>query len=308
MSTKPIGTVVRCGSTTVVSVYGDGKLLFTRTGRLSAFDAGPCPHEFAEIGRLRTDFAVKFFEMLDEYGILNHFIARHSESHDSFIGHALRTMKLEGGKYIEVPTPAGSSVGRLIPLEWIVRREVATQGFIDRLADPDDPLTLERLQLPENTELKVGDKIPPFVECTTKLEPKDRYLSDEEALAISDLTKTQFTQAIQLMRHIAGLLLTQAAKNGLRIKDFKLELGLSDDERIMVADGLSPDEFRMVDANERSVDKDLFRNWLKERGFHQAVKNAQETGAPMPEYPVIPEHISQDISNGYAEAVRRFWQ
>ena len=308
MSTQPIGTTVRHGSTTVVSVYGDGELRFTRTGHLSAFDADPCPHEFAEIGRLRTDFAVKFFQMLDEHGILNHFIKRHDSSNNSFIGHALRTMKLDGEKYIEVPTPAGSSVGRLIPLEWIVRREVATQGFIDRLADPDDPLTLERLQLPEDTKLKVGDKIPPFVECTTKLEPKDRYLSDEEALAISNLTKTQFMQAIQLMRHIAGLLLTQAAKNGLRIKDFKLELGHCDDGRIMVADGLSPDEFRMVDANERSVDKDLFRNWLKERGFYKAVKNAQETGAPMPEYPVISPHISRDISNGYAEAVRRFWQ
>jgi|GEM_PF-3830260 len=272
MSTTPIGTTVRKGSTTVVSVFGAGELLFARTGHLSAFDAGACPHAFDHVGRLRTDFTVKFFEMLTKNGIPHHFVKRHEGSSNSFIGRALRTMKLKNGEYTEQPSPTGSSVGRLIPLEWIVRREIATQGFLDRLKDPNDPLTKERLQLDNDVELNVGDTIPLFVECTTKLEPKDRYLSTDEALAISGLTVAEFEQAFVLMQNVAKLLIAQATKNQLRIKDFKLELGLTDNRGIMVADGLSPDELRMVNAQQQSLDKDIFRAWLREAGFEKAVK------------------------------------
>jgi phosphoribosylaminoimidazole-succinocarboxamide synthase len=297
---------VRKGSTTIVSVEGPGELRFTRTNHLSAFDVGTCPHDFAKIGGLRTEFATKFFGMLSDHGVPHHFLRR--ETPDSFVGRALRTMKLEDGIYSEVASPAGETISRLIPLEWIVRREVATEGFITRLGNPNDPLTRERLQLRDNIALKVGDSIPLFVECTTKLErPKDRYLADEEALFISGLTQTQFGQAVQLMRHVAGLLTAQAAKNGLRLKDLKLELGISDDGRIIVADGLSPDELRMTNADGVSLDKDIFRNWLDDEGWKAQVELARKCKAELPAYPTIPVQISKLVSAGYRQAVTKFW-
>lgn len=304
------GTLVRKGSTTNVSVEGPpGELRFERTGHLSAFDVGTCSHEFADIGRLRTVFAQKFFELLSQHGIPHHFLSLAPDAENAFIGRALRTMRLDDGKYTEVPSPAGEVTGRLIPLEWIVRREVATTGFRLRADDPDDPLTRERLQVGENAALAVGDSLPLFVECTTKLErPKDRYLSDKEALTISGLTPAQFGQAVQLMRHVAGLLTAQASKNGLRLKDFKLELGITDDGRIIVADGLSPDELRMINMAGLSLDKDIFRNWLTKQGFKTAVDSARKVGNDPPEYPDIPDGVSELVSAGYEAAVIQFWQ
>ena len=307
--TEPIGTVVRTGSTTVVSVAGIGELAFARTGHLSAFDVGPCSHEFVDIGALRTGFAVRFFKMLSQAGIMSHFLRRDEGSINTFIGQALRTMTLDEGDYFEIDSPTGASTGRLIPLEWIARTEVATQGFIDRLADSDGVLTRKRISVREDIELKVGDSIPLFVECTTKLErPKDRYLSDKEALAISGLTESQFGQAVQLMRHVAGLLVAQASKNGLRLKDFKLELGITDDGRIIVADGLSPDELRMTNAEGHSLDKDNFRNWLKDQGFKAAVDAARKEKKKPPAYPDIPPEVSAQVSAGYRQDVEQFWK
>ena len=303
------GTVVRTGSTTIVSVEGLSELRFARTGHLSAFDVGACPHEFANIGRLRTLFAYKFFTLLSQHGIPHHFLRMADDAENAFIGRALRTMKLEGNVYSEVASPAGDATGRLIPLEWIVRREVATSGIRARVDDPDDPLTYERLHVRDDAILAVGDSLPLFVECTTKLErPKDRYLSDEEALTISGLTTTQFGQAVQLMRHVAGLLTAQASSNGLRLKDFKLELGITDDGRIIVADGLSPDELRLTDVGGHSLDKDIFRNWLAEQGFKAAVNDARKTSKSPPPYPDIPSNVSEVVSAGYAQAVTQFWQ
>jgi phosphoribosylaminoimidazole-succinocarboxamide synthase len=306
--TEPIDTVVRKGSTTVVSVAGLGELAFARTGHLSAFDVGPCSHEFADIGALRTEFAVRFFKMLSQAGIMSHFRRRDAESRNTFIGQALRTMALDEGDYFEIDSPTGASTGRLIPIEWIVRTEVATLGFIKRLDDPSDPLTRERIQLRDGIKLKVGDSIPLFVECTTKLEPKDRYLVDEEALKISGLTENQFGQAVQLMRHVAGLLVAQAAKNGLRLKDFKLELGITDDGRIIVADGLSPDELRLANADGASLDKDIFRNWLTDQGYKTAVDAARQEKKVLPAYPDIPPEVSAQVSAGYRQAVEQFWR
>lgn len=286
-----------------------GTLRMVMGGKLSAFDVGPCPHIFDGIDAARIDFAQQFFALLTGEGISHNFMDR--DSCNSIVVTEFRRYELRDQQYHLLEPFTGVDNGRLLPLEFICRMEVATKGLLDRLEDPDDPLTLERLGITKTPE--IGSKLPFFVECSTKLEEKDRYFSRDEAMQIGDLDNSVMLLCEQVTCRIGGLLQKQAVGR-FRVKDFKIELAIGNDGRVYVADLLSPDEMRLVDMNDVSHDKDIFREWLVMAGFKKAVDAARATalasglGPVYPAYPDVPTDISLRVTTGYCHAVRGFWE
>ena len=305
--------MVNKGSTRVVWVGNLGELIMVMSRNLSALDVGTCSHRFPGIDMARIDFAEKFFAMLDEHNITHNFVYRIDRR--TVAVREFRRYKLQSGIYSLMSALSGVDNGRLLPLECLVRLEVAKRGFLDRLEDSDDPLTPERLGVSSSDELSVGSRLDPiYVEFSTKLEqPKDRYIDDDEAMKISGVTSEQLDNIKTIARRIAVLLSRQASKNGFNLKDLKLEFAIGCNGDVIVADLMSPDETRMVDEDGFSYDKDIFRDWLESVGFTALVKQAREEAKvnghdPIyPEYPHVTSATSKAVSNGYRAVVDAFW-
>lgn len=302
-----VNELARQGSTKKIQVHSAGKLKMETTPFLSAFDVGPCSHRFPRIDIVRTTFTDHFFRMLSEAGVLHHFVKRNGMT--SVVVKEFQVSKLnDDGSYELLPPLSDSVHGRQIPLEFIVRREVATTGLAKRIKDKNDPLTLQRLGVKSVKDLAVGKTIPLFVECSTKLEPKDRYLSDKEAMRLGGLSEEELSLCFTLMRKVAGILIARAKRNNMNLKDFKLELGITPGGEPVVTDFFSPDEMRLTNAKGESKDKDIFRGYLDEVGFKTLVDEARKNGTNLPQYPRIPEDISTSVASGYESACEQFWR
>lgn len=294
----------RKGSTKTMSRYDlrAGMIRVEIGPKLSAFDVGSCPHEFDGIAEARRDFTARVFCDLSEKGISNHFYGALNRA--GLLVDEYQVYKLKGGKMVLQEPLSDAPNGIMIPLEFICRYRIATRGFISRIESGE--LTRGQLNIDPNAELVVGMSIGPFVECSTKLEPKDRYLSDEEAMQIAKLTFSEMEECKQIVLKASEVVRTRAAARELDVWDLKWELARTHDGKIVVADVMTPDELRMKDSDGNSLDKDPFRNYLEGVGFKAAVEEARAAKKPLPLYPEIPAQVSMRISAGYQQAVDMF--
>ena len=92
----------------------------------------------------------------------------------------------------------------------------------------------------------------------------DPLINDEHALILGAVSsQSEIDELKAIARKINEILFKFFAEKGLKLVDFKIELGKDKDGNILLADEISPDSCRFWDAktNEK-LDKDVFRQNL----------------------------------------------
>ena len=117
----------------------------------------------------------------------------------------------------------------------------------------------------------------PVVELFTKLEDKDRLLSVQEALLISQLPPDKFNQLIELSYNLALALYVIFAEGGIQLWDGKFEFAI-DEDKLLLVDSIGPDELRLTYKNVH-LSKEMIRQVYRGSSWERALKEAQKLAA-----------------------------
>jgi phosphoribosylaminoimidazole-succinocarboxamide synthase len=115
--------------------------------------------------------------------------------------------------------------------------------------------------------------IHPVLEFYTKLEPKDRLLSWQEAINLSALHAPQFHALCELSYNLALALYVLFADKQIELWDGKFEMLLEGD-RLLVADSIGPDELRLLHKG-RQLSKEMVRQMYRGSAWERGLKEAQ---------------------------------
>jgi phosphoribosylaminoimidazole-succinocarboxamide synthase len=138
----------------------------------------------------------------------------------------------------------------VIPLEVVIRNRAA--GSLCR-----------EMPIAPGTALE-----PPLLDLYYKDDAySDPFLSEARLVRLGLVTAQQRADLEALAHRVNGVLRPLFARVGLELVDFKLELGFTADQQLVVADEISPDTCRLwdhatEDASDRILDKDRFRQDL----------------------------------------------
>ncbi|MBP2027106.1 phosphoribosylaminoimidazole-succinocarboxamide synthase [Acetoanaerobium pronyense] len=134
----------------------------------------------------------------------------------------------------------------ILPLEVIIRNLSA--GSLSK-----------RLGLEEGIEFEE----PVFELCYKRDDLADPIINDDHAVILGLASRVEIEQIKKETLKINELLKTFFRKANLRLIDFKIEYGRTDDGELLLADEVSPDTCRLWDihTNEK-MDKDRFRRDL----------------------------------------------
>jgi len=174
-------------------------------------------------GALNNQISTELFKYLDEKGIPTHFVDTIDDN--NMLHKAAEVI------YIEV-----------------IVRNIATGSLSKNLGIPDKtvlPFTLVEFDYKNDA---LGD-------------PK---LNDQHCLILNLVKNTDELDYIRFMaRRINTLLSEFYADLNIKVVDFKIEFGRDKDGNIILIDELSPDNFRLWDAQtDEKLDKDRFRQGL----------------------------------------------
>ncbi|WP_127849010.1 phosphoribosylaminoimidazolesuccinocarboxamide synthase [Lacticaseibacillus hulanensis] len=88
----------------------------------------------------------------------------------------------------------------------------------------------------------------------------DPFINNDQIQALGIADAATLAKVRALTDQVNDFLTARFAKAGIKLVDFKLEFGTLADGSLVLADELSPDNFRLVDdATGDSLDKDVFR-------------------------------------------------
>ncbi|MCT0210535.1 MULTISPECIES: phosphoribosylaminoimidazolesuccinocarboxamide synthase [Synechococcales] len=138
----------------------------------------------------------------------------------------------------------------VIPLEVVIRNRAAGSLCREMPIAPGTPLE------------------PPLLDLYYKDDAYgDPFLSEARLARLALVTAQQRADLEALAHRVNGVLRPLFAGVGLELVDFKLELGFTADQQLVVADEISPDTCRLwdlatEDASDRILDKDRFRQDL----------------------------------------------
>lgn len=114
----------------------------------------------------------------------------------------------------------------------------------------------------------------PVLEFFTKLEPKDRLLTLQEAITISTLTIEQFQQLTELATAAALGLFVQFAERGIELWDGKFEF-IVNDNLLLLADSIGPDELRLL-YKDAHLSKEFIRQIYRGTPWEKAINESQK--------------------------------
>ncbi len=257
-----VGSVKDVRGTEGVSPY-----VFEYSDRYSIFDWGQMPDLLRNKGAALAWLASFFFDYLAKQGLQHHMIGKGDEPRLLLVN-AVKVLKpgskSEGGKltwdysaYKARPTNA------LVPLEVIFRFGV-----------PEGSSLLKR-----RPDLKAGDKFAePLVEISTKLENKDRYISDADAQEISGMNAEEFKNLRALTALAATKLHECFAGIGVELWDGKFEFAFTEEKNgvrgLMLVDSIGPDELRLTMGGIH-LSKELLRAQYKNSAWLAALEKAK---------------------------------
>lgn len=282
----------------VIGVY------FVFSDRVSVFDVGPLPVSFPGLGRLRCAIAGKVFCALDAAGINTHYLSHDFPSAQMHV------------KPVNIPVLGidygDAAVGEMLPLEFICRR-IITKKFLGRIkkgrrkSGEVSQAEVETLLLtPELREMAVMN--PPFIECSTKYEASDRYLTDLQAGSLVYhgswwLKKIAYKFVEKLFDFFYKFLRVEA---NFLLLEGKIELATTFEGGLMMVDSVSPDELGLLDPEGRLADKNIIRSYIIENypvwyaKLEKAKKLYPKDKSKWPGYPddlVIPTEIIDEYVN-----------
>ena len=254
------GSVKNIYSTDSVS-----NLIFEFTDDYSVFDWGKMPDAIPRKGEALAKLMAVIFERLEGRGVKTHY--RGFDGGRSILVDKLgvyRPERITEGGHNFYTYPKNMQKPYLIPLEVIFRFEVcAGSSFIKRHPEKN---------------YQIGQRFEkPYIEMFTKLEDKDRPLSNDEALSISGLTPGQFEEVLGRTSEVAQILKAWLGDKGLRLMDGKLEWGLSADDEVILVDAIGPDEMRL-EKSQTQLSKEILRDFYRTTSWYQDLERAKLLG------------------------------
>ena len=264
---------VHVGRGKVREIYelGSERLVLVASDRISTFDV-VLPTEIPDKGRVLTGLSAFWFRRTADI-VPNHLLALRPD------GRAMEVKRL-----------------RMLPIECVVRGHLAGSGWKDYRAGG----STSGHALPPG--LREADRLPEpiFTPATKAQEGHDENISREQAARLVGAERLAEVErvAIELYRFAAA----HAAERGILIADTKFELGLDEDERLVLADeALTPDSSRFWPANgyepgraQASFDKQYVRDYCESLGWDKA-----------PPGPALPGEVVAGTRARYVEAFER---
>ncbi|MDH5595751.1 MAG: phosphoribosylaminoimidazolesuccinocarboxamide synthase [Candidatus Bathyarchaeota archaeon] len=269
---------MRSGKVKDIYDAGEGKLLFVYTDRLSSHDvmlADKVPHK----GEVLCRLSAYCFTNCNVSSIETHLI--------------------------DVPEPDKMLVKKLflIPIE-VIGRNYLYGSYWKRFQRGE-------VKLPEGTDPALAAKLSePVVEFTTKLEAKDRLITEQNIISYGWLKPEEIAQVKEITLKLNEMMLKDSKKAGIILADFKVEFGKDETEKIILIDEAeTPDSCRFWDASkyqpgkiQESFDKQIVRDYLERmKGWD---KKPPKAGTKLAR-PILPDKIIQKTSQRYIEAFER---
>jgi phosphoribosylaminoimidazole-succinocarboxamide synthase len=165
----------------------------------------------------------------------------------------------------------------LVPLEVVFRfgapegssfltRMESTPGYAQLFGFADKP--------------RAGDLFPyPIVEFFTKLEPTDRYLTREEAIAVASFSARELDDLIAITTLIALRLKDIFAPLGLALWDGKFEFAFvpgAEGRGFQLVDSIGPDELRLIGPGGVHFSKESLRRVYRDTPWYAAMEKAKK--------------------------------
>ena len=176
------------------------------------------------------------------------------------------------------PPLAKEQKRRLIPLEVVFRFGIVEGSSLKNKLE-NNPGYAAQLGLKSSP--KINEWLPnPVLEFFTKLEPKDRPLSWQEAATIANLTAEQFEQLVELSLATALGLHALFAEHKLELWDGKLEFVFAssstnkEDWQLLLADSVGPDELRLIYKGVQ-LSKEMLRLYYRHSAWFKSLAQAQ---------------------------------
>lgn len=254
---------------------GNGRLLFLFTDRISAYDI-VLPTEIPRKGEVLCKLAAFWFDNLK---VPNHMVEMTGK--DRMM---VRQLKM-------------------IPVECVVRGYLYGSLY-DRLLKGEVKLPVEPV---------IAQKLPqPTFDPTTKSDVKDEPITMEQILDEGWLSTDQLEELRTKSLRVYRTMSERAENAGFILADLKLEFGFDEEENIILADSIGPDEFRLWPKEhyhpgrvQESYDKQPVRDWLSKVGYKKTLDKARSEGQPVPSPPKLPPELVQEISKRYIVAYER---
>ncbi len=262
----------------VKDIYEQGPdLVFKYSNRYSVFDWGEMPDEIPQKGEALGVMATLFFEYLKDLHIPSHFISQ-SDSNAITVRKVQVLPPLWQNSQYDYSMYQARPQQTLVPLEVIFRFVLGQGNSLEaRLQkNPDYRDDLGLAEMP-----KPGQSFrPPLVECSTKLESSDRYLTLREIDSMNVVSGAELSQIKQQTQKVATLLEKLFGSFGVKLWDGKFEyafgdLGADGQRDILLVDSIGPDELRLTYEG-LPLSKELLRQLYSKSSWAAAVKKAKE--------------------------------
>lgn len=192
---------------------------------------------------------------------------------------------------------------KIIPIEFVVRGYLYGSLY-ERVLRGEAQIPIEPI---------LAARLPrPILDPTTKFEAKDRPVTRDEIVSKGWLSSDEYGMLEDACVEIYQFMASKAEEKGFILADLKLEFGRTHDGKILLADSIGPDEFRLwlkssygLGRRQESYDKQPVRDWLESIGYKKALEEAVKLSRPIPPPPELPEHIIAEVSKRYIEAFEK---
>jgi len=296
--------LINKGKVKGVYAVNDKELEFLFSDRISVFDQ-IIPSEIPDKGESLCRESAFWFKKVEDMGVKTHFISIPS-------GNKMRVRRVNVIHDYNKMGP--STTNYQLPLELILRWYCAGSFY---KGVRKDPKVAESAGFEHGYILEYGEKLPePFFEQTTKFEPTDRKLTEEEAMKISGLSKRELDNIKEICINIDEMIQKEVGKRGLIHVDGKKEFALDENREPVVIDTFgTADEDRWWDATEYKkgncveYSKEFVRKYYENEVFYdlpegkmshkEALDMAREKGTKEPPIPALPENMIQKTSELY---------
>lgn len=258
----------------------DDSLMFEYSDRYSIFDWGEMPDQISGKGAALNLMGYAFFQYLEkQIGLKHHMLG--------LVGSGITNCSRVKNVKVVRPTKQGAVysyrayqdrlVNALVPLEVIFRLGLSKSNSLSKRFKTNPELVKQfgLASIPE--EGVMLEK--PLIDFSTKLENGDRYLTYEEARAISGMSTGEFKKLKNLATEIALSLKDFHQKMGLELWDGKVEFAFVQGEGLerdfMLVDSIGIDELRLI-SQEKSLSKEFLREVYKDSEWCNALNASKE--------------------------------
>lgn len=305
---------------------GTGRFHFS--DRYSVFDWGKMPDEIPHKGEALCIVGAYFFEKLKEYGVFSHYKGLLEDGNILELKELKKPSSVMEVKLVRVVRPIKDKKDNysyshfkneegnfLIPLEIIFRNSLPeNSSFVQRIKE--GKVLLSDYGLTQIPPVSVILK-DPILDFSTKLEPTDRYMKENEAFDISGLNKEEFDELKKKALLVNKIITEEVKKLNLIHIDGKVEMALDPKRNIILVDVFgTPDESRFY-MEEFHLSKEVARvfyrktDWFNEINLRKTEDRERWKEKVKIEPPKLPPDLLKEISNLYTsfcnELTSREW-